>query len=110
MNRYVPLKRKTRLSPVGKKRKAEVRVGKHTGKVRLSGMALEALREHVYYRDGGRCQWQGCGEPLPLYGSVFRRAHLAHKQSRGASGSDTAENTRILCYTHHTEEHSKGDR
>lgn len=107
--RRTPLKRFTRLSPVSKKKRPEIRVGKVTGKIRLSGLALERLRERVYRRDGGRCQWKGCGEILPLYGSVFTRAHLAHIQGRGAGGSDTAENTRILCYTHHIEiEHTKG--
>jgi hypothetical protein len=92
------------------KRKAQVRVGKHTGKIRLSGAALEKLREQVYRRDEGRCQWKGCGVLLPLYGSVFNRAHMAHIKSRGASGSDELANVRILCPEHHLgSQHSKGE-
>lgn len=102
-----PLVRRTPLCP--KRNKPQVRIGKVTGKVRLSGAALEALRERRYRMDGGRCTWKGCGELLPLYGSIFRRAHLAHILSRGAGGSDTIENTRIRCYWHHIVcEHTKG--
>lgn len=101
LKRYTPLR--------ARRNRPEVRIGKVTGKVRLSGLAIEALREKVYYRDGGRCQWDGCGKPVPLYGSVFTRAHLAHIVSRGAGGSDTPDNTRILCPPHHLiDEHSKG--
>lgn len=91
------------------KRKPERRVGKVSGTVRLSGLAMERLREERYRLDRGRCTWTGCGVWLPLYGSVFNRAHLAHIKSRGAGGGDTIENTRIRCYTHHIEsEHTKG--
>lgn len=106
------LKRYKRIRP--RRRRPEVRVGKHTGKIRLSGMALEQPRERVYLRDDGRCQWRkgkpdACGVWLPFFGSVFTRAHMAHKRSRGASGSDIETNCRILCYTHHIDfEHSKG--
>lgn len=91
------------------KRKPEVTVGKVSGKIRLSGDALEQLREQRYAIDRGRCTWKGCGICLPLHGDVFTRAHLAHIKSRGASGSDTIENTRIRCFHHHIEvEHTKG--
>lgn len=99
--RTAPLKRYTPMRP--RRKHAEVELGKVTGKVRLYGASLEALRERVYARDRGRCQWRGCGVWLPLYGSVFNRAHLAHKKSKGASGSDTEANTRILCFLHHIE-------
>ena len=102
-----PLKRRTPLR--ARRNKPEVRIGRVTGKVRLSGAALEALRDRVYERDRGRCQWEGCGKLLPKYGSVFTRAHLAHIVGRGAGGSDTPENTRILCPIHHlVSEHTKG--
>lgn len=101
LKRYTPLR--------AKRNRPQVRVGKVSGRIRLSGAALEALRDRVYERDRGRCQWAGCGKLLPKYGSVFTRAHLAHIVSRGAGGSDTAENTRILCPPHHLiEEHTKG--
>lgn len=103
------LKRRTPLR--ARRNKPEMRVGKVTGKIRLSGLKLEALRESAYYRAGGRCQWSGCGAILPLYGSVFNRAHLIHLVSRGAGGSDTIENTRIGCYFHHIEcEHATGEK
>jgi hypothetical protein len=103
------LKRRKPLSRFPK-RKPLVRVGK-LGIVRLSGMAMEELREKVYRRDQGRCTWADCGVWLPLYGSVFNRAHLAHIKSRGAGGSDTEANTRILCPAHHLgAEHTKGLR
>lgn len=102
LRRYTPLR--------GKRKQPEVRIGKVTGKIRLSGAALEHLRERVYRRDGGRCQWKGCGVLLPLYGSVFNRAHMAHVSSRGASGSDVISNVRILCFAHHSEEHTKGTK
>jgi hypothetical protein len=105
-----PLKRRTPLRPRRKNRQ-DVRIGKVSGTVRLSGDAMERLRERVYRRDGGRCTWKGCGELLPLHGSVFNRAHLAHIKSRGAGGSDTAENTKILCPYHHLVcQHTKGQR
>lgn len=101
------LRRYTRLRP--RRNKPEVRVGKVSGTVRLSGDAMERLRKRVYDRDGGRCQWPGCGIGLPLYGSLFNRAHLAHKKSRGAGGADTEDNTHILCPAHHLgAEHTKG--
>ena len=105
--RRSPLKRSTK--PIRARKHAQVRIGKVSGTVRLSGAALERLREKVYQRDGGRCQWALCGVWLPLYGSVFNRAHLAHLLSRGAGGSDTEANTRILCPQHHLgDEHTKG--
>jgi 5-methylcytosine-specific restriction endonuclease McrA len=91
------------------KRKPQVVIGRVTGKVRLSGQALEDLRKRVYRRDGGRCQWKDCGIWLPFYGSVFNRAHMAHIKSRGAGGSDELSNVRLLCPCHHLgAEHTKG--
>lgn len=104
---YSSVKRSTK--PIRSKKKPLVRIGKVSGKIRLSGLAMEALREAVYYRDGGRCQWKGCGKVLPLYGSVFTRGHLAHIIPRSIGGSDTKENTRLLCAEHHLgDEHTKG--
>ena len=91
--RYTPLR--------AKRNKPQVRIGKVTGKIRLSGQALDQLRDRVYRRDQGRCQWPLCGVWMPKYGSVFNRAHMAHIRSRGASGSDTDSNVRILCFEHH---------
>lgn len=107
MPRYSSLKRsQKRIAP---RKKDQRRVGKVSGTVRLSGPAMRRLREFVYERDHGQCQWTGCGKVLPLQGDVFTRAHLAHFASRGAGGSDTAANTRILCPKHHLiDEHTKG--
>lgn len=102
------LRRKKPLSRFPK-RKPERRVGKVSGTVRLSGLAMERLREERYRLDRGRCTWAGCGVLLPLYGSVFNRSHLAHIVSHGAGGGDTIENTRTRCFSHHIEfEHVKG--
>lgn len=52
-----------------------------------------------------------CRKPVPLDGDLFHRMHLAHIQSRGAGGSDTAENTLCKCFHCHIEvEHTKGDK
>jgi hypothetical protein len=111
---YSSLKRSTkRIRP---RKKAEVRIGKVSGKVRLSGNALEALRVMRYQIDGERCTWHkgkpdACDVWLPLYASVFNRAHLAHIVSRGAGGSDTIANTTIRCFHHHIEiEHTTGEK
>jgi 5-methylcytosine-specific restriction endonuclease McrA len=106
VKRSGPIKRYT---SIRRRKHPEVRVGKVSGKIRLSGQALEQLRERVYRRDRGRCQWKGCGVLLPLYGSVFTRGHAAHIVGRGAGGSDIAENMRLLCPHHHLDaEHTKG--
>lgn len=107
------LKRRKPLSRFPK-RKAEVRVGKVSGTVRLSGQALERLRGRRYAMDNGRCTWRkgkpdACGKWMPFYGSVFNRAHMAHIKGRGAGGGDAIENTTTRCYMHHIEfEHVKG--
>lgn len=104
--------KRTRLRSVSPKRRS--RVGK-LGIVRLVGNDMKALRERVYDRDGGRCQWKAngasCGLWMPKDGDLYTRAHLAHIVSRGAGGSDTEENTRILCWRHHlVSEHTLGLR
>lgn len=105
MKRSSALVRRTPLRP--RKNKPAVRVGKVSGKVRLSGLALERLRDRVYLRDKGTCQH--CQQWMPKFGSVFNRAHLAHIQGRGAGGSDTEANTRLLCFSCHIGlEHTKG--
>jgi 5-methylcytosine-specific restriction endonuclease McrA len=64
-------------------------VGK-TGRIRLTGKALEALRIAVFQRDVFRCS--ECDRRV-----TWESGHLAHIISRGAGGSDTMENTRVLC-------------
>ena len=72
-------------------------VGK-TGRLRLKGQALEDLRRRVFTRDGWMCC--ECGRVCS-----WTSGHLAHIQSRGAGGSDTEENTRLLCGDCHRAEH-----
>ena len=78
-----------------------------TRTIRLKGEALEALRMFVYRRDGATCQ--DCGRML-LYDHPWvlhpDRYHLAHIKSRGAGGSDTAENCLAKCSgCHSTKDH-----
>ena len=104
--------KRTRINPISKTRRARSGVAGKLGIVRLYGDDLAALRRRVYERDKGQCQFvlQGvpnhcatviCGKQLPFDGDVFTRAHMAHIQGKGAGGSDTEANTRLLCYFHH---------
>ena len=72
-------------------------VGK-TGRLRLKRQALEDLRRRVFIRDGWKCR--EC-----RVACSWTSGHLAHIQSRGAGGSDTEENTRLLCGDCHRAEH-----
>ena len=69
-------------------------VGK-TGRVRLTGEALAMLRMRVFIRDGWACK--NCGARCS-----WATGHLAHIVSRGAGGSDSMENCRLLCFDCHT--------
>ena len=68
------------------------------GRIRLKGKALEELRRSVFVRDGWKCSncWKPCS---------WTSGHLAHIQSRGAGGSDTEANVRLLCGDCHRAEH-----
>lgn len=91
-----PLKRSTK--PIRKlKPRADVTVG-NLGRIRLKGKPLEDLRRRVFVRDDWKCR--ECGAPCS-----WANGHLAHIQSRGAGGSDTEENTRLLCGDCHRAEH-----
>lgn len=76
----------------------KVRSYPKTKAIILKGKELEKLRRDVYNRDNQRCVV--CGKWLPFNGSVFERAHLAHKIRR-KKGGDTMENTQIKCYKDH---------
>lgn len=98
-----PLKRYTRLKP----RRSKPRIHKFI--VRLTGEALEKLRLEVWRRDQGICQ--NCGTRAifrPRFTGDPMAYDLAHIRSRGACGSDTPENTRVLHHGCHMAEHSKG--
>jgi 5-methylcytosine-specific restriction endonuclease McrA len=77
-----------------------IKVGK-LGRVRLKGADLERLRREVFTRDKWLCC--NCGRTCG-----WVSGHLAHIKSRGAGGSDTAENTRLLCRDCHMDEHNCG--
>ena len=100
-----PLKRSTKPIRKRKPRDGDETIGK-TGRIRLRGKKLEALRRERFEKDRYRCQWDGCGKLVEWSGP--NAGHLAHIQSRGAGGSDTLENTRTLCGFHHMYEHQHG--
>lgn len=95
--------------PIRKRKHGQVRVGRATGVVRLTGAALKALRRACWERDKGICQ--ECG------GITFWWPHfdgdpfaydMAHVKSRGSGGSDTLANVRTLCHQCHMKQHAKG--
>lgn len=72
--------------------------------VRLKAQAMRELRFEVFRRDGWKCV--DCGVPVRWDG--IGAGHLAHIRSRGAGGSDTLSNTRLLCSACHRGEHNGG--
>lgn len=102
IKRYTPIK-KHRTRP-------ETRTGK-TGTIRLTGKALEVLRDACWERDGGICQI--CGWTLyktPRFDGDPLAYDMAHIVSRGAGGSDTLKNVQCLCHRDHMREHNCGGR
>lgn len=107
MKRSAPLKRSTK--PLRRRKHPQVRVGKHTGKVRLSGAALSRLRIQCFERDQMWCQQ--CSRMTlwkPRFDGDPQAYDMAHIISRGAGGSDTLDNVRTLCHSCHMAEHNKG--
>jgi 5-methylcytosine-specific restriction endonuclease McrA len=86
---------------VSKARRARSGKPGKLGIIRLWGKDMEPLRTSVFLRDCLRCR--ECGKDV-----TFATGHLAHIRSRGAGGSDTEENTRLLCGDCHRDEHQKG--
>jgi len=76
-------------------------VGK-TGRIRLKGAAMEALRRARFALDGWKCVVCGC----EIRWDGWNAGHLAHVKSRGAGGSDTIENTVTKCRICHHAEHN----
>src|ERR1700693_5383173 len=74
-----------------------IRVGK-TGRVRLTGPELEALRREVFERDGYRCA--RCKRKV-----TWESGELSHREGRGRGGSDTTANTECCCAGCHRDEH-----
>lgn len=75
------------------------KVGHFTGKVRLKGEALEALRRQIFVEAVGKCQ--KCGV---FAGWYF--GHMHHKVHRSLGGSDSLENCIWLCPKCHGGEHA----
>lgn len=106
MKRSAPIRR-SRINPISARLRKRIGKPGKLGIVRLYGAAMTTLRREVFERDEYRCQWEGCGVFVAWDG--FNAGHLAHIISRGAGGSDTAENTRCLCAYHHLViEHANG--
>ena len=82
-------------------------VGK-TGRLRLKGEALAALRRECYQRDGQACV--DCGAHVYWVPGYTGSMHMAHIQSRGAGGSDVLSNVLTKCADCHMKEHNCGGR
>lgn len=89
--RFKPRIKRDRCPKVGEKPQAVIR---------LTGDDLESLRELVWQRDGHHCV--KCGKWVALNADdSFKKMDLAHIKSRGAGGSDTADNTYCSCHCCH---------
>lgn len=68
-----------------------------TGRIRLSGAEMNALRSKVMDDSGMRCK--ECGRRVfdDVADWMPNKAHLAHIVGRGRGGSDTRENVEIRC-------------
>ena len=95
------MKRSGRIKP---KRKSGIKVGKHTGKIRLYGAKLMELREKVYDRSMGVCELKlkGCE-----WYAGWKSGELHHKVHRSLGGSDTIDNCLFVCKSCHRKEHSQ---
>ena len=103
---YSSLKRSTK--PIRAKKKPLVRIGKVSGKVRLTGKKLLWLRFECYARDRTNCQQCGTktywmarfdGDP-----DAYDMAHRRNKRMHG----DTLNNVVTKCHRCLMQEHSKG--
>jgi 5-methylcytosine-specific restriction endonuclease McrA len=98
LRHYAPLRKR-------KPRKGDVTVGK-TGRIRLRGKALEALRRDCFERDRYRCQCSpSCGVAV-----TWESGDMAHIVSRGAGGSDVLSNVRTFLHEHHLASHNAGGK
>ena len=69
-----------------------------TGRIRLTGEELTALRRKVFERDGYKCV-------ICELKVTWESGELMHIQSRGRGGSDTMENTECGCKWCHNYDH-----
>jgi 5-methylcytosine-specific restriction endonuclease McrA len=103
LSRKVPLKHKTHLAPVGKKRRKRNGKPGKCGIVRLYGKNLEALRETCFERDRRRCV--DCGRRLVLERGFVDSMQMAHVRTKRNNG-DTLDNVRSKCGDCHHREHN----
>lgn len=68
----------------------------------------ESVRRAVMRRDGGRCQWRGCGWPEGFPENDHRFLEVHHIVHHVEGGKNTAENLVTLCNIHHDEVHRSG--
>lgn len=76
------------------------------GTVRLAGKELEALRRDCLKRDKSQCKKCGrtVSDKFPAWHPL--KYDMAHKQSRGAGGSDTLDNVETNCHECHMQTHA----
>lgn len=65
----------------------------------------EIVRREVLRRDGGQCQWEGCGWPVGFPVSDKRFLEVHHIVHHAEGGPNTTENLVTLCNIHHDEAH-----
>ena len=94
------IKRSTKPIRKRKYRKEET-VGK-TGRIRLRGSKLDALRRECFERDGYVCTC-GCKQSV-----TWDNGDMAHIVSRGAGGSDVLSNVKTMTHLCHMREHTEG--
>lgn len=65
----------------------------------------ESVRREVMKRDGGRCQWRGCGWPEGFPESDHRFLEVHHIVHHVEGGENNPDNLVTLCNLHHDEVH-----
>jgi len=87
------------------KRSKPLRKTGKLGTVRVTGIESSKLREECYLRSRGFCEvrFDGCMGWTP-----WKSGEMAHIRSRGASGSDVAENCKWSCQHCHRIWHQYG--
>ena len=76
------------------------------GIVRLYGAAMKDLWTEMWNRDRGHCC--ECRKVVAYFECGDLTGEMAHIKARGAGGSDTLDNVRLLCRACHRREHVYG--
>jgi hypothetical protein len=63
--------------------------------VRSSSAALSALRDEVFARARGVCEWPSCSDPAE------QLCHLTHRGMGGSRYANRASNACAMCVRHH---------